>query len=128
MPGCSACGRSWWIGYGNSASPITATTTTGDVVYMAREIDETLGDYSEVVADHAAIVLHGPHDPYPADADDAWDHLQLAEARITAVRGRRVVPRRYLDPRVLRYRAPVPPRTRSGGGRRSMVSSPSRGQ
>lgn len=106
-------------------APITSTTTTGDIVYMSREIDETLGVHAEEIAGLAAQALHGPRGSLPDEAAEAWEHLRLAEARITAVKGRLSLPRRYLDPRVLRYRAPKPPPSRHGG-RRSAVRPPPR--
>jgi len=106
-------------------APITGTTTTGDVVYMAGEMDETLGAHTEVVAGFAGIALHSPDGSTPDEAIEAWEQLRLAESRITLVRGRRVVPRRYLDPRVLRYRAPRPPKSRDGG-HRTEIRPPSR--
>ena len=101
-------------------APITGATTTGDIVYMANVMDETLGEHTATLAELAAIALHSPVGCNPDQADAAWDALQLAEAQITAVRGRAVVPRRYLDPRVLRYRAPTPPPTRDGRPRATL--------
>ena len=106
-------------------APITATTTMGDVVYMATTMDDVLGEQTRHIADLAATALHAPVGSTPDEAATAWDVLRLAESRLVEVRGRRVVPRRYLDPRVLRYRAPKPPESRHGG-RRSTLRPPSR--
>lgn len=103
-------------------APVAATTTTGDVVYMAEQIDADLGAYTADLAALAALALHGPDGAEPEQGEAAWLHLRDAEARIVEIRGRRAVPRRYLDPRVLRYRAPKPPSHRDGG-RRTWVRS-----
>lgn len=98
-------------------APIAATTTTGDVVYMADRIDEELGGHAAGLATLAALALHGPGGSEPEEGEAAWLYLRDAEARIVEIKGRRAVPRRYLDPRVLRYRAPKPPSHRDGGRR-----------
>ncbi|MEM7142022.1 MAG: transglutaminaseTgpA domain-containing protein [Actinomycetota bacterium] len=105
-------------------APITATTTIDDVVYMATEIDAALGEQARVIGDVAAIALHAPHGSHPDDAELAWDRLHDAETALGAARGRRVVLRRLVDPRVLRYRSPKPPTSRDGG-RRGRTSTPS---
>ncbi|MEQ8839509.1 MAG: transglutaminaseTgpA domain-containing protein [Acidimicrobiales bacterium] len=98
-------------------APILSTTTTGDVVFMATAMDDTLGAHTAALAGLAAAALHAPHASEPDDAAAAWDELHVAEARIVEIRGRTAVPRRYLDPRVLRYNAPRPPASREGGHR-----------
>jgi len=104
-------------------APITATTTTGDVVYMAGEMDEELGELARDLADAASAAMHGPDDPVADDADAAWALLEQAEARLVVTNGRFSQSRRYYDPRVLRHRAPLPPGSR-GGGHRSEVTAP----
>jgi alkanesulfonate monooxygenase SsuD/methylene tetrahydromethanopterin reductase-like flavin-dependent oxidoreductase (luciferase family) len=104
-------------------APITATTTTGDVVYMAGEMDEELGELARDLAAAASAAMHGPDDPVADDADAAWALLEQAEARLVVTNGRFSQSRRYYDPRVLRHRAPLPPGSR-GGGHRSEVTAP----
>jgi TgpA N-terminal domain/Transglutaminase-like superfamily len=96
-------------------APVAATTTTDDLVYMATEMDEELGDQVRVIADLAARSLHAPTDPGHAEGDLAWDQLDVIESRIASVRGRYTRAIRLLDPRPLRYQAPDPPLSRDGG-------------
>lgn len=93
---------------------IRRTTTTTDVVALAAETDEMIEDDVRALADLAAEALHAPDVSTPDDADEAWNRLLAVESRIIEVRGRLVVTRRYLDPRVLRHPAPMPPPSRTG--------------
>lgn len=108
-------------------APITATTTVGDVVYMARAMDEQLGDEAELLGELASDALHGPIGPDVDDGTLAWEELRRVESTLASVRGGYTVALRYIDPRVLRYRAPKPPDYRDGGRRdqwRGPVNSP----
>lgn len=89
-------------------APIAATTTIGDIVYMASAMDEELGDRVADVGELAAIARYSPGGARSDQAAKAWARLYDVESRLTVVRGRHTVALRYLDPRVLRYRAPDP--------------------
>ncbi len=104
-------------------APVAPTTTTRDVVYMAGEMDEELGELARELAAAASAAMHGPEDPVAEDADAAWTLLEQAEARLVVTHGRFSQARRYYDPRVLRHRAPLPPGSR-GGGHRSELTTP----
>ena len=102
-------------------APVTRVSTTGDVVELATDIDETVAGHAATVAELAAHALHAPEASTADDAATAWRELRHTEARIAEVRGPLRVPRRFVDPRVLRHRAPRPPASRDGG-RRTGVS------
>lgn len=102
-------------------APISRASTTGDVVELASSIDDTVAGHTATVAELATRALHAPEESSADDAARAWSELRHTEARIAEVRGRRSVPRRFLDPRVLRHRAPRPPASRRSG-RRAEVS------
>ena len=87
-----------------------ATATIDDVVIMADTLDPAVGQASRPLAAIAAEALHAPSPPTDDRADEAWEHLDEAETALVAARGRTVTARRLTDPRVLRNRAPVPPR------------------
>lgn len=104
-------------------APITATTTVDDVVYMARAMDEQLGDQAELLGDLASEALHGPTGPSPDDGTLAWEELRRAESTLAKVRGGYTIALRFIDPRVLRHRAPRAPSSRDGR-RRGSVTTP----
>lgn len=99
-------------------APITATTTIGDVVYMARTIDDQLGDEAAFLGELAAEALHGPDEPDFDRATLAWEELRRIESTLAATKGGYTIALRYLDPRVLRHRAPKPPAHREVDRRR----------
>ncbi|MFT5201913.1 MAG: hypothetical protein ACI9C1_001294 [Candidatus Aldehydirespiratoraceae bacterium] len=98
-------------------APVTPATTIDDVVYMATNIDGPLGAKVRTIGDLAAIALHGPNGSHPDEADAAWEQVRVVETSIRQANGRLTAARRFLDPRVLRYRAPKPPPNRDGGRR-----------
>lgn len=93
-----------------AGAPIARTTTVNDVVYMAREMDAALGDEAEALGAITSLALHGPQHGTPEQAKDAWEILRRSEHALVSVRGRKATIARILDPRVLRYRAPLAPR------------------
>lgn len=108
-------------------APISATTTVDDVAYMAELLDERLGAEARALGALASAALHGPGRPDPESGDAAWAHLHAAEEVIVQRRGRRITVLRYVDPRVLRYRAPVAPRERAphrGGAATAVLEPP----
>jgi hypothetical protein len=80
---------------------------------MGALLDARLGEEVRALGSLASAAMHGPAQPDPDDADAAWAHLRAAERIITGRRGRRIVLLRYLDPRVLRHRAPLAPGERT---------------
>ncbi|MEZ5244665.1 MAG: transglutaminaseTgpA domain-containing protein [Acidimicrobiales bacterium] len=93
---------------------ITATSTIGDVVATARSMDDELGDEAHLLGELAARALHGPTDPTVDDGTLAWEELRRVESTLREVKGGYTVILRLIDPRVLRYRPPRPPRSRQG--------------
>ncbi len=100
-----------------SGAPIARTTTIDDVVFMAEQMDDDLGEAVGDLADLAAQAMHGPYRSSPRRADRAWGHLADAEDALFQVRGRRARLSRLFDPRVIRHHAPEPPESRRGGHR-----------
>ncbi|MDW3218779.1 MAG: transglutaminaseTgpA domain-containing protein [Acidimicrobiales bacterium] len=98
-------------------APITATTTVDDIVYMARAMDEQLGDEAELLGDLASDALHGPIGPNADDGTLAWEELRRIESTLARVRGGHTIALRFIDPRVLRHRAPRAPASREGRSR-----------
>lgn len=101
-------------------APITATTTVDDVVYMARAMDEQLGDEAELLGELASDALHGPIGPNADDGTLAWEELRRVESTLAKVRGGYTIALRYIDPRVLRHRAPRAPTSREGRQRETV--------
>lgn len=104
-------------------APVRNTTTIGDVVEMATEMDDDVGEQMRHLSEFAAAALHGPHNSEPTDAEEAWAQLSEVERAIAAAKGRHSAALRFVDPRVLRYRSPKPPATRDGG-HRTPVTTP----
>ena len=103
-------------------APVGALTTTGDVVELATSYDAALGYHVRVLAGLASAALHAPDGLSSNDAVEAWNQLRAAESRFTYLRGRRFAARRFVDPRVLRHRAPLPPASRDGGRRANVTA------
>jgi hypothetical protein len=97
--------------------PVTATVTIGDIVAMSRKIDADLGAASIRLATLTSRALYAATPSTQQEGDVAWDHLATAEDAIFRVRGVRAKLAQSIDPRVLRYRTPVPPTSRYGGPR-----------
>ncbi len=95
-----------------AGAPIARTTTVGDIVFMAREMDTELGDATAELAEVASPTMHGPAEATDKQAMAAWESLARAEQSLRDLRGVRATVARLIDPRVLRHRAPLPPESR----------------
>jgi len=105
-----------------SGFDLSATDTIGDVVDRASEMDPRLVAPAQSLGRLASDALHGPADTLPEVAAAAWNELEEAEQIIVEITGPATMLRRTIDPRILRYRAPVPPPHRDGG-RRSLLAT-----